>query len=319
MKAIRVHQFGGPEVLRLEEQPRPTPGPGEVLVKIKAIGVNPVDTYWVAGANPAVSLPFTPGLDAAGVVEAAGEAADAWQPGTRVVVAGSLTGTYAEWTVAKASRLHPLPDRTSFAEGASLPIPYGTAHRALFHRAQAKAGETVLIHGASGGVGLAAIQFAKIAGLTIIGTAGTAAGRQLVQDQGAHHVLDHADPDYLQQIHSLTHGRGVDLILEMLANINLGKDLPLLARGGRVIVIGNRGKVEINARDLMIREADVRGMLLFNVPDDELRAVHREIFSGLEKGTLRPIIGKELPLSEAALAQKSVMQSGARGKIILVP
>lgn len=219
----------------------------------------------------------------------------------------------------KRPGLHPLPDRTSFAEGASLPIPYGTAHRALFHRAQAKAGETVLIHGASGGVGLAAIQFAKTAGLTIIGTAGTAAGRQLVQDQGAHHVLDHADPDYLQQIHSLTHGRGVDLILEMLANINLGKDLPLLARGGRVIVIGNRGKVEINARDLMIREADIRGMLLFNVPDDELRAVHREIFSGLEKGTLRPIIGKELPLSEAALAQKSVMQSGARGKIILVP
>ena len=319
MQTIRVYQFGGPEVLRLEEQPRPSPGPGEVLVQLKAIGVNPVDTYWVAGMNPAVSLPFTPGLDGAGVVDAVGPGVDAQWIGNRVIVAGSVTGTYAQWTVAKASRVHPLPPNTTFAQGASLPIPYGTAHRALFHRAQARAGETVLIHGASGGVGLAAIQFARTAGLTIIATAGTESGRQLVKTQGAHHVLDHTNPDYLQEIQAITGGRGVDIILEMLANINLGKDLPLLAAAGRVIVIGNRGKVEINARDLMIREADIRGMLLFNVPEEELRNIHREIYSGLEKGALQPIIGKELPLKEAAQAQESVIKSRAYGKIILIP
>lgn len=319
MKAIRVYQFGGPDLLKLEELPSPEPGAGEVLIRVKAIGVNPVDTYWVAGMNPAVSLPFTPGLDAAGVVEAMGAGVTSWQPGARVVVAGSVTGTYAEWVVAKASRIHPLGERTSFVEGAALPVPYATAHQALFHRAAARAGETVLIHGASGGVGLAATQFARAAGLTIYATAGTPKGRELVQAQGAHHILDHRDPNYLQQLKTLTEGRGVDIILEMLANVNLGNDLPLLARGGRVIVIGNRGKVEINARELMTREADVRGMSLFNVSDQELSRIHQAIYSGLEARTLRPIIGREFTLAEAAQAQRVVMEPGAHGKIVLVP
>ena len=173
--------------------------------------------------------------------------------------------------------------------------------------------------GASGGVGLAAIQFARSIGLTIIGTAGSARGRELVLAQGAHHVLDHTSPDYLSAVSPLTQGRGVDIILEMLSNVNLGKDLPVLARGGRVIVIGSRGKVELTPRDLMFREADIRGMSLFNVPDDELRGIHAAIRSGLEAGVLKPVIAREFPLAQAAAAQVAVLESGAAGKIILRP
>jgi NADPH2:quinone reductase len=318
MKAIRVHQFGGPEVLRLEEIPTPRPGPGQVRIRVHAVGVNPVDTYMRAGANPGLTLPFTPGLDAAGVVEECGEGVVGLPPGTRVYVGGSLSGAYAEQLLARTTQIHLLPDDITYAEGASLHVPYATAHRALFHRAQARAGETVLIHGASGGVGLAAIQFARAAGLTVIGTAGTAEGRDLVLRTGAHHVLDHTAAGYLGQVATLTSGRGVDLILEMLANVNLGADLPLLARGGRVIVIGSRGKVEVTPRDLMTREADIRGMSLFNVTEEELRSIHAAIRAGLQNRTLRPVVGREMPLADAAAAHIAVLQPGARGKIVLV-
>src|SRR5439155_748688 len=193
-----------------------------------------------------------------------------------------------------------------------------TAYRALFHRAEARAGETVLIHGASGGVGLAAVQFARSAGLTVIGTAGTDDGKKLVTEQGAHHVLDHRTPDYLENLLSLTNRRGVDVILEMLANVNLGKDLSVLAPKGRVVVIGSRGKVEITPRDLMSRDADIRGMILFNASLQELLGIHAAIRAGLENGTLRPVIGKEIPLADAQKAHVAVMEPGAYGKIVLV-
>ncbi|HAM73392.1 MAG TPA: NADPH:quinone reductase [Verrucomicrobiales bacterium] len=317
MKAIRVHQFGGPEVLRLEELPVPRPAAGQVRVRVHAIGVNPVDTYLRGGANPSLTLPFTPGLDAAGVVEEVGPSTAGFGIGMRVYVGGCLTGAYAEQLVARAAQVYRLPDQTSFAQGASLHVPYATAHRALFHRAQARAGESLLVHGASGGVGLAAIQFARAAGLLVIGTAGTPRGRELALEAGAHHVLDHTSPGYLGSLGQLTAGRGVDILLEMLANVNLGNDLPTLARGGRVIVIGSRGKVELTPRDLMTREADIRGMSLFNAGEEELRSIHAAIHAGLENQTLRPIIAREMPLAEAAQAHTLILQPGAQGKIIL--
>lgn len=317
MKAIRVHQFGGPEVLRLEEIPCPAPGDGQVLIKVHAIGINPVETYQRSGANPAIRLPWTPGMDAAGVIDAVGTNVTRLKVGDRVYTSDSMSGTYAEFTLCAAASVYPLPDGISFPQGAAINIPYATAHRALFHRAQARAGETVLVHGASGGVGLAAIQTARAAGLTIVGTAGTAEGRQLVLDQGAHHVLDHRTPDYLDRALALTGGRGFDVILEMLANVNLGRDLPLLARSGRVVVIGSRGKVEITPRDLMSRDADIRAMSLFNASPAELSGIHAAIGAGLANGTLRPIVGREFSLAEAAQAQVAVLEPGARGKIVL--
>ena len=320
MRAIRVHEFGGPEVLRLEEVPEPKPAAGQLLVRVRAVGVNPVDTYIRGGAHAVKpALPYTPGLDAAGEVVAVGEGVTRLGAGQRVYTAGSLTGTYAELALCDESQAHPLPDRVSFAAGAGVFTPYATAYRALFQRARAEPGETVLVHGASGGVGTAAVQLARAAGLRVYGTGGTEQGRRLVLEQGAHHVLDHGEPDYLEQLSGLTGGRGVDVILEMLANVNLNRDLGLLAKGGRVVVVGSRGAVEINPRLAMTRDAAVLGMSLFNASARELSGVHAALAAGLEAGTLRPVVGRELPLAEAARAHEEVLKPGAYGKIVLIP
>jgi NADPH2:quinone reductase len=189
----------------------------------------------------------------------------------------------------------------------------------LLQRAGAKRGETVLVHGASGGVGTAAVQLASAHGLCVLGTAGSDGGIRLAREQGAHEVFDHRAPEHFEQVMKATGGHGVDVILEMLANVNLGKDLTILVKGGRVVIIGSRGPVEINPRDTMQRDADVRGMILPNTPPAQMVSIHAALVAGLENGTLRPVIGKEFPLAEAAEAHRAVMKSGAMGKIVLVP
>src|SRR5690348_6218842 len=166
MKAILVHEFGGPEVLKLEDVPTPRPTSGQVLVRIHAVGVNPYDTYMRSGVYAIKPpLPYTPGSDGAGVVEAVGEGVTKVKPGDRVYVAKTLTGAYAEYALARENQAHSLPAKISYAQGAGVWIPYGTAYHALHHWARARAGETVLIHGASGGVGIAAVQMARAMGL----------------------------------------------------------------------------------------------------------------------------------------------------------
>jgi NADPH2:quinone reductase len=319
MKAIRVKQFGGPEFLQLEEVPDFKPGPGQVLVKLRAAGVNPVETYMRTGNHAhAPALPWTPGADGAGEVSAIGDGVTGWKSGDRVYTSATLTGSYAEYTLCAPDRIHCLPDSLSFAQGAAIGVPYATAWRALFQRAKAKAGDWLLVHGASGGVGTAALQIARAAGLRVTGTGGTEAGRQQILEQGGHVALDHGAPDYLKQALAHTGGRGFDVILELLANVNLGKDLPLLAPGGKVAVVGSRGPVEINARDLMTRDASIVAMSLFNANDAERREIHSALGAGFESGTLRPLIGLELPLAQAAEAHRKIMEPGARGKIVLV-
>ena len=320
MKAIRIHEFGGPDVLKFEDVPEPSPAAGQVLVRVRAAGVNPVDTYIRSGTHAVKpGLPYTPGLDAAGEVEAVGEGVGRVSVGQRVYVAGSLTGAYAELALCDESQCHALPERVTFAQGAGVFTPYVTAYRALFHRAKAQPGETVFVHGASGGVGTAAVQLARAAGLRVVGTAGTEEGRRLALEQGAHEVLDHRAPDYLEQLGRLTGGRGPDVILEMLANVNLDRDLGVLAKGGRVVVIGSRGTVEINPRQAMSRDAAILGLTLFNATPQELQSIHAALGAGLEAGTLRPVVGRELPLAEAARAHEEVLKPGAYGKIVLIP
>ena len=246
MKAIRVHEFGEPEVMRLEEVPDPVPGPGQVVVQLHAVGVNPVEAYVRAGWYGPMPFPFTPGTDAAGVVQAIGEGVTGLALGDRVYTAGTVTGAYAEKALCEGSQVHVLPARVSFSQGAAIGVPYGTAYRALFQRAHAKAGEVVLVHGASGGVGTAAVQFARAAGMTVIGTAGSEKGRRLVLEEGAHHALDHGAADHLKEVVALTGGLGVDVIVEFRADLNLDGDLTILARQGRVAVVGSRGRVEID-------------------------------------------------------------------------
>ena len=319
MKAIRVHSFGEPDVLRLEDVDVPAPAAGQVLVGVRSIGVNPVDTYIRAGKYGPRPFPFTPGFDAAGVVEAVGDGVSAFKRGERVYVSRTISGAYAQKTVVDQVNVYPLPENVGFDEGAALGVPYGTAYRALHHRGRAQPAETVLVHGATGGVGIAAVQMARAYGCTVIGTGGSAPGRLLVEQQGAHYVLDHHDATYLPKLMDYTSGRGVDLILEMLANVNLAKDLTVLAKHGRVVVVGSRGKIEIDPRDTMSRDADIRGMTLMNASNAELAAVHAAIRAGLELGTLRPIIETRLPLQEAAKGHVEVLQGNSHGKIVLVP
>ncbi len=324
MKAIRVHKFGGPEVLQLDDVPDPKPGPGQVLVRIRAAGVNPVDTYIRMGTYTMTpALPYIPGADAAGVVDAVGDGVKRVRKGDRVYVVRTagppLTGGYAELAVCHEPLVQPLPSGVSFSQGAAVAVPYGTAYRGLHHKAHARPGETVLVHGASGGVGIAAVQLAIAHGMTVVGTAGSERGRTLVQEHGAHHVLDHTAPDYLQKLMALTEGRGADVILEMLANVNLQKDLDVVARFGRIIVIGNRGAIEINARGTMTKDAAILGLALPNATPEEMAQIHAALGAGLANGTLKPVVGQELPLRDAARAHEAVLKPGAYGKIVLIP
>ena len=319
MKAIQVPRFGGPEVLEYNDIPTPKPGAGQILVRVQAAGVNPYDTYMRNGMYPIKPpLPYIPGSDAAGTVEAMGEGVKKVKPGDRVYTAKTITGAYAEYALADESQIYPLPPKISFAQGAGLWVPYGTAYTALYHHADARPGETVLIHGASGGVGIAAVQLARAEGLTIIGTAGTQRGIDLVKKEGAHYAFDHTKAGYPEEIMKVTGGRGVDVILEMLANVNLANDLKMLAMRGRVIVIGNRGEITINPRELMSRRGSIRAFTLWAATETESIEIHAAIAAGLENGTLRPIVGKELPLKDAAQAHQDVLAPGSFGKIVLV-
>ena len=311
MRAIRVHELGGPEVLLLEELPQPRPVEDEVLVRVQAVGVNPYETYVRSGDYAHLpALPYTPGVDAGGVLAESGE---------RVYTSGSLSGAYAELALCRRDQVHPLPDDLSYAQGAALGVPYATAHRALVQRARGRAGETVLVHGASGAVGLAAVQFALAAGLQVVGTAGSEAGRALVRGQGGVLALDHRDPLHLAAAVAATGGRGFDVIIELLANVNLGDDLTALAMHGRVVVVGSRGTVTVDPRDLMTVDGAVLGMMSNNASPEEIGETHAAIAAGLRDGSLHPVVALELPLAEAARAHRHIMERPALGRIVLVP
>ncbi|HEU4693164.1 MAG TPA: NADPH:quinone reductase [Vicinamibacterales bacterium] len=319
MKAIVVREFGAPNVMKIEDVPEPAPGPGQVTIRVHAVGVNPVDTYIRAGAYARIpNLPYTPGTDVGGVVQAIGPHVTRLRVGDRVY-GHAVVGGYAEVALCEDWQAHPLPVNVSFQQGAAIGVPYATAWRALLMRAQARPRESVLVHGASGGVGIASVQIARAHGMHVIGTAGSEDGIALVHKQGAHHALNHRDADYLKRIPSLAGGAGVDVVLEMLANVNLDHDLDVLAPHGRIVVIGNRGRIEIDPRKAMGRDGTILGMTLFNVTRPDLEEIHAGLGAGLENGSLNPVIGKELPLGDAAKAHVAVMESGALGKIVLVP
>ena len=320
MRHIRVTEFGAPSVLRYEESADLILGSGEVRIDVKAVGVNPVDTYIRSGSYPKLPpLPYTPGADCAGVVTAVGSEATGIAIGSRVYTRATVSGAYATVATAKAADVHILPDSVSFEQGASIGVPYFTAYRALVQRANARAGEWVFVHGASGGVGIAALQVARACGLRVAGTAGSDAGMQIVKENGAQSVFNHHKVTYLQQAYAATDGVGFDIILEMLANVNLPKDLEIVALYGRIVVIGNRGTVEINPRAAMGRDASILGMNLFNMPASLAPEAVAFIGAGLENGTLHPVVGQTFPLAKAAAAHEAIMAGGASGKIVLIP
>ena len=330
MKAIRATAYGGPEGLSYEDIADPTPAAGEVVVDVKAAGLNPSDVYMLTGVYLVVpELPFTPGYDAAGVVSAVGEGVSGLSIGDRVIIGAPLSlddsrkdlgiiGCFAEKVVRKAADLSKLPDAVSFAQGAAIGVPYATAHYGLFARGGGKAGETVFIHGASGAVGTAAIQLAKRAGMKVIGSAGTARGLDLVRELGADLAVNHREDGYIEQVREASNG-GPQLILEMLANENLATDLDLIPKFGRIVIIGARAETTVNPRAFMMKDADVRGLVLFNASRETREAIMDDLVAGLADGSLSPIIGTETPLAETGSAYAKVMEPGAHGKIALIP
>jgi NADPH:quinone reductase len=322
---IQVSEFGDADVLRYRELPAPEPGDGQVRVRLHAVGVNPADIYIRTGTYAFFTpeLPYTPGFDGAGVVDAVGAGVDGVGPGDRVFLGAlgtpGFSGAYAELAVADAAAVHPLPASLSYGQGAAVGVPCVTAWRALFQKAGLQPGETVLIHGASGGVGVPATQLASDAGAVVIGTAGSAEGAEVVRGAGASHVLDHSAPGYLDALGDLTGGRGVAVVVEMLADVNLEQDLGVLANRGRVVVVGSRGRIEVTPRLTMIKEATVLGTALWNASAAESAAALAAVAAKLRSGALRPVVGEELPLREAAAAHRRILEPGAHGKLILVP
>jgi NADPH2:quinone reductase len=318
MQSIKVHEFGDPGVLKLEQVADPNHGFQQVLVRIAAAGVNPVDAYIRSGKYGPRQLPYTPGTDAAGVVDSVGADVKTVKPGDRVYLFGG-DGTYAQKIAVNESNVRLLPARLDFDQGAAIGVPYPTAYRALFDRGRLQAGETVLVHGASGSVGMAAVQLAVAFGASVIGTAGSEAGLESVRKNGAGWVFNHHDENYLQQIQAAAGSRGVDLIVELLANVNLDKDLGLLAKQGRVVVVGNRGRVEIDPRQTMAKDCDIRGMSLTNADPAELARIHAGLAAGFTNGTLTPVVARSFPLASAAAAHEAVMGAGLGGKLVLHP
>ena len=320
MKALRVHAFGEPPTMSYDDVPDPEVGPGQVVVGVEAVGVNPVDTYVAAGRYAVKpDLPYVPGGDAAGTVLSVGEGVEDVAEGDRVIVcqsvAGPLRGAFAERCVCEAGWLMSLPSHLSFPQGAAVNVPYITAFRALIEVGKPNADDTVLIHGATGGVGLAALQIARAHKLRVVATGGSEAGRELLKRQGADVVLDHHAGDHLEALKDAP----PDVILEMAAHVNLQRDIEAIAPGGRVVVIGNRGEATIDARGLMGKGAAVVGMSYFNGGDAAVRRAMRAVRQGLDAGDLVPVIQAELAMEQAARAFELVMSGDSGGKVVLLP
>ena len=317
MKAMQVNDYGPASDLALVETAKPTINDDQILVQIGASGVNPVDTYIRSGTNNySATFPHTPGNDGAGTIVELGANVEGFEVGQRVYFSRNLTGSAAEFAVCVPTHTFALADALSFAQGACLGVPYTTAHRALFGRAHAQAGDKVLIHGATGAVGLAAVQLALASGLEVVASAGTQAGAELLRQQGVAQVIMHNEDGYLAPFQTLD--TGFDVIIEMLANHNLDQDLKALAFGGRVAVIGNRGTVEINPRDLMARDAAVMGVALANIKPAELSRIAKAMLPLFEQEVLVPVIRQEYALTELAQAHEDVLKSGAQGNLVVI-
>lgn len=322
MKAIRIHQFGGPEVLRYEDVPMPEPGSGQARVQVAAIGLNYIDTYHRAGLYPAL-LPFTPGMEAAGVVDAVGPDVTTVKPGDRVAYAMVL-GAYAEYAVVPADKLVILPDAVSFEQAAAAMLQGMTAHYLALSTYSLKPGDTALVHAAAGGVGLLLVQIAKRAGARVIGTVGNEAKAALARQAGADAVILYDQVDWVQEVKRLTGGRGVDVVYDGVGAATFEGSLDCLRPRGLLCLFGQAsGPVPpVNLQIL-----NTKGSLYVTRPSlghylldrSELTWRAGDVLGWVAAGALALRIDRVLPLSEAAEAHRLLQGRQTAGKVLLTP
>jgi NADPH:quinone reductase len=320
MKAIQVQQFGTPDVLVLGELPDPIPTVGQVLIRVHAAGVSPLDTYVREQSHgaPTPALPYIPGFEAAGTIVAIGEGVTQFQVGDRVYT-NVFMGAYAELLLQDVNAVFPLPANISFAQGTAAVNSYPTAHYALFNLAKATPESTVFVHGASGAVGLAAVQIARAAGMKVVGSVGSSEGMALVEQEGADLAVNHREPNYLQTAIAFTEGKGFDVILEMNATRKLADDINSMATFCRIIVIGGTdGAVTFDPTPLLWKGASIIGLYIGLASPEEITEIHKAIYTGLKNSSLRPQVAREFALGDAPLAHETVRTASSAGKIALV-
>jgi len=320
MKAMRITTAGAPSVLQLQDIAQPKPGPGEALVRVGAAGVNFADTYMRSGAVP-VPLPFTPGIEGSGTVEAVGDGVSEVKPGDRVAWAGRGLGSYAEYDVMKAAQLAPLPKEASFEDGAAVILQGMTAHYLLHEFYRVQRGSTVLVHAAAGGMGLILVQWLKHLGAVAIGTVSTEEKAKIAREAGADHVIVYTKQDFAEEAKKLTGGKGVHYVIDGVGKTTFTKNLDALRHRGWATVFGMAsGPAEpLAPNSLMTKSITISGGALFNyiVTRDELLGRARDVFAGLREGWLKLRIDRALPLAQAAEAHRLLEGRQTTGKLIL--
>ena len=322
MRAVLCRRLGGPEVLSLEEVEQPSPGTGEILIDVAAAGVNFADTLIIAGKyQEKPPFPFAPGLEVAGRVAALGEGVEGPAPGSRVM---ALTdrGGYAEAALARAEDVFVLPETMDFVTAAGFPITYGTAHGALVWRAGLKPGEVLLVHGAAGGVGLAAVECGKALGAEVIATAGGAAKLAVAEAHGADHLIDYKSEDIRERVKALTGGRGADVVFDPVGGAVFEASLRCVAWGARLVVIGfaGGGVPQIPANILLVKNLAALGLYWGSYrrhAPELVAAQFAELFAWHGEGKLKPHVSHELDLARAAEAMDLLTGRRSTGKVVL--
>jgi NADPH2:quinone reductase len=322
MKAVVIDKLGGPEVMKIAEVPKPEVKPGTVLIKVRAAGINFADTLFRQGQyviQP--QLPDTPGLEAAGEIEAVGAGVINFRPGQRVAALGSKM--YAEYALAPATQVIPIPDSLSFENAAAVPVQVLTAWHMLHTAHHTSPGQTVLVHSAAGGVGIVAVQIAKAAGARVIGTVSSDSKAALAKEYGADDVINYSTKDFSVEANRITGGRGVDLILDAVGATTLDKGFTCLAPFGHLILYGRAsGPPEaINPFRLFDKSVKVSGFTLYTVAavPEAMRRGIEESFKLIAQGKVKLLVGKSFPLADAAEAHRFMESRQSTGKLVLIP
>ena len=317
MRAVRYHEHGGPELLQVEDVPRPDPGGDELLVRVEAAGVNPVDTYFREGAYPLPGLPWTPASDVAGVVEAVGDGVTAFEPGDRVFATGlgrDRQGTCAEYVAVPAGLAATLPPDCGFEEGAAVALVGVTAWQALVYHGEVEPGERVLIHSGSGGVGHVAVQLAAAAGARVTTTAAPAYHDHL-QTLGAGTVLDYDREDLAEAI---ADAGAPDVVLDTLADEYFELDAEVAAHGATILGIGNESPTApVPMGPGKFKDLRFQTMSMFNAPDTG--AVLSRLATLMAAGDVVPEIAGTYDLEGTADAQRDVIEESFLGKLVVTP